>query len=166
MRHQFGRSSSRRQSDCVRARALVSLWLDDELSELERALLDAHLAACSACREFKLSAEAFTEALRVAPLDPFPGFVVIPRHARRRATRLAVGAAAAAAVAAAAIVGVVNSSNSGHAAVSRHDVSYSQANLSQFASENVEESRAKRANLLAQTDRSWVPRGGSRSLLL
>ncbi len=166
MRSQSRRSRSSRQFDCAGARALVSLWLDDELSELEGALLDAHLAACSACREFKLSAEGFTEAIRVAPLDPFRGSFVMPRRVRRHSARLVIGAAAAAAVAAASIVGVVNSSNSGHAVISHHAVSHSQANLSHLASENVEESHAKRASLLAQVDRSWVPMGGSRSLLL
>ncbi len=149
-----------RQYDCARARSLVSLWLDDELSELERALLDAHLDACSECREFKLSAEGITTALRAAPLDPFQGGVVMPRRAqsRRHATRLVVGAAAA--VAAVSIAGVIGPSSS------RHAVSPSQPSLVRFASESVEEGRAKRANLLAQVDRSWVPRSGSRSLLL
>jgi hypothetical protein len=148
------------QFNCARARSLVSLQLDDELSELEDALLDAHLAACSACREFKLSAEDFTVALRGAPLDPFQVVVVMPRRgqARRHATRLVVGAAAAVAVV--SISGVIDTSNSPRAVPPSH------ASLVRFGSENIEEGRAKRANLLAQVDRSWVPRGGKRSLLL
>ena len=35
--------------NCDRARAWVSLRLDDEISELEERLLEAHLGRCAAC---------------------------------------------------------------------------------------------------------------------
>jgi hypothetical protein len=54
---------------CARARFWVSLRLDDELSELEGALLDAHLSRCADCSEFAASAVTFSETLRTAPLE-------------------------------------------------------------------------------------------------
>jgi predicted anti-sigma-YlaC factor YlaD len=66
---------------CGRARAWASLRADDELSELESALLDAHLGRCAACRSFARGAEEVANALRAARLErPAP-----IRVTRRRA---------------------------------------------------------------------------------
>ena len=54
---------------CARARFWASLRLDGELSELEGALLDAHLAQCAECGAFATGAEASTAALRAASPD-------------------------------------------------------------------------------------------------
>jgi predicted anti-sigma-YlaC factor YlaD len=89
---------------CSRARFWVSLRLDDQLSELEGALLDSHLAACPACSDFAASSEVATTELRDAPP---------PRHAPvqlelpRRARKPLVVAFAAAVIVAAAIAGGV-----------------------------------------------------------
>src|SRR5262245_27786301 len=56
---------------CDRARQAVSLRLDGELSQLERALLDRHVSRCSACAEFASDAEELTLQLRGAELVPF-----------------------------------------------------------------------------------------------
>jgi predicted anti-sigma-YlaC factor YlaD len=48
----------------ARARRWVSLRIDDELSELESALLDAHLAVCRDCRSFADETDAVTRTIR------------------------------------------------------------------------------------------------------
>ena len=58
-----------RPLQCERARAWVSLWADGELSELESALLDTHLAGCGECRSFARDAEELTVVLRGARLE-------------------------------------------------------------------------------------------------
>ena len=79
----------------------MSLQLDDELSQLERRMLAAHLARCPDCHEFAEEIVAFTEELRNAPLEVLERPVVV-RRARRRlaAVRLQAGVAAALAFAA------------------------------------------------------------------
>jgi predicted anti-sigma-YlaC factor YlaD len=49
---------------CARARFWVSLRIDGELSQLEGALLDAHLVRCPDCREFAAGAEFTASKLR------------------------------------------------------------------------------------------------------
>lgn len=51
---------------CERPRFWTSLRLDGELSEIESALLDAHLLRCAGCREAAESFGAATAALRSA----------------------------------------------------------------------------------------------------
>jgi hypothetical protein len=82
----------------------VSLRVDDELSELEGALLDAHLARCAHCREFAAGADASTTAIRAASyIRHAPIVLDLPRSTRR----VAIGAGIAAVVAAAAVAGVL-----------------------------------------------------------
>jgi predicted anti-sigma-YlaC factor YlaD len=59
---------------CARARFWVSLRVDGECSELEDALLDAHLGGCADCRAFVAAALASTAAVRAASAlrDPSP----------------------------------------------------------------------------------------------
>jgi len=57
---------------CGRARFWASLSLDGELSELEAALLDAHLAGCPGCRAAARDFAAATAALRGARLRAAP----------------------------------------------------------------------------------------------
>jgi predicted anti-sigma-YlaC factor YlaD len=84
---------------CERAREWASLRLDDELSELERALLDAHTRKCSACAEYVDEIAAFTVALRSAELEQLPRPVVLPlRRSFAWATRAFQAGAATAAV--------------------------------------------------------------------
>ncbi len=85
---------------CERARSWAALVPDGELSELERKLLDSHVARCAECGRFALEVAAVAAELRAAALQPLPRPLSIPiwhRHpvyARFRA----VGAAAAVAV--------------------------------------------------------------------
>jgi predicted anti-sigma-YlaC factor YlaD len=78
---------------CERARFWTSLRLDGELSELEGALLDAHLARCAGCREVADGFDAATTALRSAPRERVaPLALDPPRSARRLLTTIAVAA--------------------------------------------------------------------------
>jgi hypothetical protein len=89
---------------CARARFWVSLRVDDELSELEGALLDAHLGRCAGCRDFALGADASTAAIRAASyVGHSPVVLSLPRSPRR----FVAGAGIAAVVAAAAVAGVL-----------------------------------------------------------
>lgn len=89
---------------CSRARFWVSLRVDDELSELEGALLDAHLARCGDCREFARCATASTTAIRaVSYISHAPVVLDLPRSPRR----VLAGASVAALVAAAAVAGML-----------------------------------------------------------
>jgi len=85
---------------CERARSSAALAADGELSELERKLLDAHVARCGACSRFSVEVAAVAARLRSAALQPLPRPVSIPTWRRRPVyarVRLA-GAAAAVAV--------------------------------------------------------------------
>jgi predicted anti-sigma-YlaC factor YlaD len=90
----MGRLMSQR---CERARAAVSLELDDGLSPVELAFLRRHLARCPRCSEFRAECAAFTGALRAAPLEPVTRSVVVGTRSRRRRRggiqRVAVAAA-------------------------------------------------------------------------
>jgi hypothetical protein len=94
---------------CERAREWASLRADCELSELESALLDAHLGRCAPCRSFAGGAEVVTAALRAARLErPAPLALVLP-HRRPALHALQAVLATAFVVAAgvtAALVGV------------------------------------------------------------
>ncbi len=92
---------------CDQARSLVSLRLDDELSELEGALLEAHLGACEGCREFADETAVATRELRAAPLERLAHPIWLPAPRRRAYLRGLQTAAAGAVAAAAVVVGVV-----------------------------------------------------------
>jgi predicted anti-sigma-YlaC factor YlaD len=88
---------------CDRARAWVSLRLDDEISELEDALLEAHLRRCATCREFEASVRGTVLALRARPLERIDHPVVV---SGRRRVNLRPSAVAKVAAVVAAVVGV------------------------------------------------------------
>jgi anti-sigma factor RsiW len=68
---------------CDRACFWLSLRLDDELSEIEGALLDAHLARCAGCHAVAVGFGASTMALRSATLESIaPVAVDLPRSPR------------------------------------------------------------------------------------
>jgi predicted anti-sigma-YlaC factor YlaD len=93
---------------CERARMWASLQLDGELSELERALLDAHLARCEACAVYVREVRAATEGLRAAELDRPAHPITLP--SRRRLLRPVHVSAAAALLAMAVGLGALFSS--------------------------------------------------------
>ena len=91
---------------CERARAWVSLDLDGELSQLEGALLAAHLRRCEACAAAAATMRAVTDALRAAPLEApaSPVSVLAKEKPRHLAVRLALAATLAALAAGLGIV--------------------------------------------------------------
>lgn len=95
---------------CERARSWVSLDLDDELSELEGAMLRAHTARCSTCAAFRIEAISIASRLRLAPLEPLPAPVALPPRRRTVARVAQIGAAAAVAVLAAGIGTLISAS--------------------------------------------------------
>jgi len=84
---------------CERVRAQVSLQLDDELSQLERRMLAAHLERCADCRSYADEVSAFTRTLREAPLEALERPLVLRRARRPSIARLQIGVAAGLAVA-------------------------------------------------------------------
>ena len=95
---------------CERARSWVSLDLDDELSELEGAMLRAHTARCLPCATFQAETVAITHKLRLAPLEALPAPVALPPRRRVVGRLTQVGAAAAVAVLAAGIGALLSTS--------------------------------------------------------
>ena len=88
---------------CDRAREWISLRLDDEISELEDALLETHLRRCGACREYEASVRGAVLALRARPPEHMDQPIVV--SGRRRALLRPAAVARVAAVVA-AVVGV------------------------------------------------------------
>jgi hypothetical protein len=91
---------------CARARFWASLRVDGELSELEGALLDAHLVRCADCRSFQATAAGSAGLLRDAPLVAPTPLRVDVLHSPRRA--LFAAAAAVVLVGAALLAGFVH----------------------------------------------------------
>ena len=88
-------------TECTRAREAASARLDSELSELELAQLDVHLAGCLDCAEYATLIAATTGRLRAAELIQPEEPILVPRLRRR--LRIMPAAAAAAVVAAVAV---------------------------------------------------------------
>jgi anti-sigma factor RsiW len=101
---------------CSRAHQWISLQADGELSELERALLDAHLATCAECARFAADVETFTAGLRLSPLEQLSRPVALPSRFRSerglRGLSVALASAAVAALAIFASFGVLDSGRS------------------------------------------------------
>jgi anti-sigma factor RsiW len=89
--------------ECEHARRRASLGLDGELSQVEQALLRAHVGRCAACAGFARDVDALTQEIRTTPhVRPArAGLPVRRRSAGRRVLQL--GAAAAAIAIAAAL---------------------------------------------------------------
>src|SRR4051812_45109458 len=92
---------------CDRARTWASLRLDGELSELEGALLDAHLARCPACSAAVAAIEDATAVVREAPFAQPPAVVVGPPARSSMRTFLAATASTIAATLALTGIGFV-----------------------------------------------------------
>jgi predicted anti-sigma-YlaC factor YlaD len=92
---------------CERARAWASLHVDGELSELEQALLHAHVGRCGDCRSFVEQLDGIEAVIRAAPLEPLPRPVQVRRFRSSRSLRMLQAAAAVAAVATAGLGAMV-----------------------------------------------------------
>jgi predicted anti-sigma-YlaC factor YlaD len=83
-------------SDCERSQSVISASLDGEISEVEQAKLDLHLASCAACQAYAAGVAETTRMLRAAPPEELGFAIVLPSRRLRLARTLQVGAAAAA----------------------------------------------------------------------
>jgi len=95
---------------CERAREWASLRLDGELSELEHALLRAHLARCASCSAYARAISETTETIRAAEQERLPEPIALPLRRRRvgiPARSLRASTAAAAVIAAAVGLGTL-----------------------------------------------------------
>src|SRR5690349_5104513 len=92
---------------CDRAREWASLRLDGELSELESALLDAHLKRCAACASFAGQVEGVALELRTAGAERPGRPISLPSRRTASHLRAVQLGAAAALVAAAAGLGTL-----------------------------------------------------------
>jgi predicted anti-sigma-YlaC factor YlaD len=81
---------------CDRVRELVSASLDGELTELEGARVQAHLASCTGCRTYAAGAAEASRLLRETPLEELGLPIVLPGRRLAVARKLQVAAAAAA----------------------------------------------------------------------
>ena len=90
--------------ECDRARARASLALDGELSQVEQAVLRAHVGRCAACAGFARDLDALTREIRTTPLER-PYVAGMPPRRRSNGMRTLQLGAAAAAIAAAAGLG-------------------------------------------------------------
>ena len=106
---------------CERVRAQVSLQLDDELSQLERRMLAAHLERCGDCRSYADAVSAFTRTLREAPLESLESPLVIRRARRPSIARLQIGVAAGLVVAVLGAVSQFTASDSQSPSLSRFE---------------------------------------------
>jgi len=99
-------------------RELFSAALDGELSELDQARLDAHLAACAGCRAYAETTAGASTLLRQTPLEELTVPIVVPGRRLAVARKLQVAAAAAAVAATvglSAAVGTIGHPASSHA---------------------------------------------------
>jgi predicted anti-sigma-YlaC factor YlaD len=98
-----------RPAVCDRSRAWISLRLDGEISQIESALLRAHLTVCTDCRHFGDDVAWQTEQLRAASVQRRDIPVSIPRRRNsfvRRPLEVGTAVAAAAAASIALVVGI------------------------------------------------------------
>jgi predicted anti-sigma-YlaC factor YlaD len=100
-------------AECERARKRASLGLDGELSQVEQALLRAHVGRCAQCAGFAHDLGAMTQGIRATPLTR-PRLTGMPARRRSSGMRpLQLVAAAAAVIVAAGLGGLVGSLSSG-----------------------------------------------------
>ena len=98
---------------CERSREWASLRLDSELSELEQALLDAHLARCESCATYARAIQGATERMRSAAPIRLGEPISLPSRQRAFPARAFRAATAPAALIACAVgLGTLGSSSS------------------------------------------------------
>ena len=141
---------------CDRARQLASARLDGQLSELESALLDAHLLRCGGCSSFAADVSDIAGALRAAAVErpERPVVVAAPRPGARRVRLLQTAVAVALVLVAAAVGSALNitshSSSSARASAQRHTA------MLAFADTPDQLRRLRRPGLIQSGE--WIPR--------
>lgn len=71
-----------RTIECERTRQWISVALDSELSQFERALVKNHVARCAGCRSFQQTATAVAAVVRSSPSERMSRELYLP--VRRR----------------------------------------------------------------------------------
>jgi predicted anti-sigma-YlaC factor YlaD len=94
--------------DCDHIRELCSASVDGELSELDDARVQSHLAACPGCRAFAATAAQSSRLVRETPLDDLNIRIVMPSRRLAIARRLQVASAAAAVAVTVGLTAVVS----------------------------------------------------------
>ena len=92
-------------TECMLACESASARLDNELSELENARLDAHLRGCAECLAYAEEIGAIALRLRAAALERPAERLVLPRRRVFSGARLQAAVAAAAVAVVAAVAG-------------------------------------------------------------
>jgi predicted anti-sigma-YlaC factor YlaD len=92
-------------TECMTAREAASARLDEEISELDGARLDAHLLACPACRAYATGIAGIVAELRAASLESPSRDLRSDEVGISPRRRMPVVAAVAAAVLVAAVTG-------------------------------------------------------------
>jgi predicted anti-sigma-YlaC factor YlaD len=110
----MGNGRSIRTASCERTRVAAALEVDGALSQLELAVLDAHVARCADCHAFRREIAELTAALRDAPAVPFRAQLILPH--RRRIGSVAMRAAAVAATIAVTMISFSTATNVEHSA--------------------------------------------------
>ena len=98
--------------DCERVRESVSASVDGELSQVEAAGLEPHLASCESCRLYAAGSVETARLLRSAPREELGFTIALParRYALAHKVQVAAAAAAiAATVGLSALVGTLGS---------------------------------------------------------
>jgi len=96
-----------RAMECERTRQWVSVALDNELSQFERALVKNHVARCADCRSFQRSVTAVTVVVRNSPSQRMSRDLYLPVR-RRLAWSSPTAVARLGSAAAAVIVSVIS----------------------------------------------------------
>ena len=104
---------------CERSRAWISVRLDEELSELEEALLGAHLRSCAVCSEYEESVRGVVLAVRAQPLEQVEHPVVVAGRRRIGVRPIALARVAAAVAVVAGVTAVLGTESARHPAAGR-----------------------------------------------
>ena len=148
-----------RESRCERTRTWAALAADGELAMLERRLLDAHVANCTACRSFADDVAAIAAELRAAAAERSRRRLTMPVAPLRRSAGARVRAVASVAAVATMALGIA-------ARTPYAGDAQPPSVASRTAPANVEEADAHALRLLRQEElasRSASPAGQSGS---
>jgi predicted anti-sigma-YlaC factor YlaD len=133
---------------CDRARAQISSRIDEELSELEDARLEQHLAGCAGCRAYEADVVAVTRMVRTAPLEPLEFQVSLPRRRRSALTQFEFAAAVvlAAAIGLGSMFSALGTSRSSDLFGSSHTARPAYLDSSDYEQRLIEQAAARNAN--------------------
>ena len=131
-------------ANCERSRAWVSMRLDGELSELEAALLGAHLRTCVACQEYEESIRGAVLALRSQPLEQVGHALAVPGRRRVSVRPVALARVAAAAAAVVGLTAVLSIEPANRSTTPRAPLAVKSTAAAAAADSDVEQLRAFR----------------------